>query len=91
MSKKAPSPIIIGRSEPIPISPKTLHTPIISQSAPGSYYDFFVGSPRSGEILELYIRSTKLLTKLSLAIGEKNPIDEDIDQSLLVGEKSEEE
>ncbi|MCF8493954.1 MAG: hypothetical protein K9G65_00925 [Rickettsiaceae bacterium] len=90
MSKKAPSPIIIGRSEPIPISPKTLHTPIISQSAPGSYYDFFVGSPRSGEILDLY-KSNKLLTKLSLAIGEKNPIDEDIDQSLLVGEKSEEE
>jgi hypothetical protein len=90
MSKKAPSPIIIGRSEPIPISPKTLHTPIISQSAPGSYYVFFVGSPRSGEILDLY-KSNKLLTKLSLAIGEKNPIDEDIDQSLLVGEKSEEE
>jgi hypothetical protein len=90
MSKKAPSPIIIGRSEPIPISPKTLHTPIISQSAPGSYYDFFVGSPRSGKILDLY-KSNKLLTKLSLAIGEKNPIDEDIDQSLLVGEKSEEE
>ena len=91
MSKKAPSPIIIGRSEPIPISPKTLHTPIISKSAPGSCYDFFVGSPRSGEILDLYKSSNKLLIKLSLGIGEKNPVDEDIDQSLLVGEKSEEE
>ena len=91
MSKKAASQIIIIRSEPILISPKTLPTPIISQSAPASCHEFFVGSPRSGEILELYIRSTKLLTKLSLESGEKNPVDEDIEQSLLMGEKNEEE
>ena len=91
MSKKTPNPIIIGRSEPIPISPKTLHTPIISQSAPGSYYDFFVGSPRSGEILDLYKSNNKLLTELSLEIRAKNSVDEDNDQLSLVGEKSEEE
>ncbi len=91
MSKKAASPIIIRRSEPITISPKTLPAPIISQSAPGSSHDFFVGSPRSGEILDLYISSTKILTKLSVESGEKNLVDEDIEQSVLVGEKSEEE
>ncbi|MBA2628959.1 MAG: hypothetical protein H0U78_02870 [Rickettsiaceae bacterium] len=89
MAKQVSSPIIIRRSEPIPISSKTIDTPI-SKSAPGSYRDFFVGSPRSGEILDLYKSSNKLLTKLSLDIGKKNPVDEDIDQSLLVGESEEE-
>ena len=52
MSKKAPSPLIITRSEPIPISQKLPYPSIFSKSAPVSYSDLFIGSPRSGLIIE---------------------------------------
>ena len=78
MSKKAPSPLIITRSQPIPISQKLPHTPIISKSAPESYHDFFIGSPRSG----LSYEQSK---KCSLLLGShnNNSLDDSKDQPLI--------
>lgn len=78
MSKKAPSPLIITRSEPISISQKKLNTPIITKSAPESYSDFFIGSPRSG----LSYEQSK---KCSLLLGShnNNPLDDSKDQPLI--------
>ncbi len=92
MSKKALNPLIITRSEPIPISQKMLqktpNIPIISKSAPGSYYgDFFVGSPRSGLDFEQSKKCEILLRDLS----EDTPVDEPKDSvSTLSGELSHE-
>ncbi len=78
MSKKAPSPLIITRSEPIPISQKLPYTPIFSKSAPTSYSDVFIGSPRSGLILEQSRKCSMLLSS-----HNDNPLDDSKDQPLI--------
>lgn len=78
MSKKAPSPLIITRSEPIPISQKLPYTPIFSKSAPTSYSDLFIGSPRSGLSYE---QSKKC--SLLLGLHNNNPLDDSKDQPLI--------
>ncbi len=67
----------MSKSQPISILQKNLKTPIISKSAPESYYDFFIGSPRSG----LSYEQSK---KCALLLGshKNNPVDNSKDQPL---------
>lgn len=74
MSKKAPSPLIITRSAPIPISQKLPYPPICSKSAPASYSDFFIGSPQSGLNFEQSRKCSMLLQSLS---SEDNFVDDE--------------
>ncbi len=68
----------MSKSQPISILQKNLKTPIISKSAPESYYDFFIGSPRSGLSYE---QSKKC--SLLLGLHNNNPLDDSKDQPLI--------